>query len=183
MEANLLSERLFARERVYERSRRVLFGMAFLLAFALVVLPAVYGRQKEAARQAIEAGQKAAVMARELEGLSPAVEAATPHIAHQEMLDTERRRSALFLGHVAGLLNTVPTKMALSRVRADIIGGEMTLRGKADAEDFATAQYFVEQAAADESADDALLISTRRNDALAVGGVTFEFIKKVVLRQ
>lgn len=149
--------------------------------FAILVLPTLHSQARMAATSAIAAQKKAAEKRTLLNQLSGEEKSAMPPRERKEMLETQRMRFGWVLTQTASLLNSVPHSMALSALRVTIIGGTLTIEGTADAEHFETARAFVEDTAKISNTTDALLVSTRRNEAFAPQGVTFEFLKRATV--
>jgi hypothetical protein len=77
------------------------------------------------------------------------------------------------LGVSLRALNTVPTTLAISKVRVEVLGGKVTLTGVADAESLRDAQQFISDLKTQGL--EAVMTSAKRNDYLGPGGVGFEF--------
>ncbi len=179
LEANLLAERLLERARTLEQSRRILMALALTGFFAVLALPTLHSQAHVSALSARKVEQKVAERRALLNQLSDEEKSALLPRERKEMLETQKMRSGWVLTQVASLLNSVPHSMALSALRVTIIGGTLTIEGTADAEHFETARSFVETMAKAPGTTDALLVSTRRNEAFAPEGVTFEFLKRI----
>ena len=60
-----------------------------------------------------------------------------------------------------------------------MIGGEQTLRVKADAETGSVAELFATEGSQGPKKLSAMVVNSRESDRLREGGVAFEFVKKV----
>lgn len=104
---------------------------------------------------------------------------ADPKVARQQMLDESNAKAKLFLSQFARIGNDVPATMALTDCKVDVLAGEITLRGHADAESLEVAKGFVESASKTSNVTLSLLVSSRRSNQLSDRGISFEFVQKV----
>jgi hypothetical protein len=179
VEANLLGEWLSKRDRRREEVVRYVALIGGLVVLAGVTVPLLAGVHASASRRAAKAHKRMTGLAATLQKFQAEKDAASPRLAHHEMLKTTRGQAERFMGQMVFLLNSGSSDMAFAAVQGDVLGGEMTLRCKADAKDFATARNFVSVAGGGEAVKSAVLVSSRSSEMLGPSGVSFEFIKRV----
>lgn len=135
-------------------------------------------RQSSAVRVS-EASKSFAAADAALQSVAREQKAALPRLDNEALRTTLRRRSRLFLGQAVLLLNSAPPGLAIETVTSDVIGGEQTLRVKADAETGSVAELFASEAGQGPKRLSAVVVNSRESDRLRKGGVAFEFVKKV----
>jgi hypothetical protein len=181
VEANLLSERLSERSKVYRATQRKLAFIAITALAAGLTLPGLAGFRRAASSSAAVSGSREAAAQKELSALKASQESATPKLAEHHLVETMRSQSSEFLGHLTLVLNAVPPGMACSAVKADVLGGTLTLSVHADSDSYASTSAFVRRASEGPRVKSALLVATRNSDVIQSGGVGFEFVKKAVV--
>jgi hypothetical protein len=183
VEANLLGEWLAKRDRVREEVVRYLMLIGGVAAIALVALPVLWRVHSSAQAATAKAEKRMKQLGSTLAQYQSQKDEASPRLAHQEMLKTTRVQADEFLGQMVLLMNAASTDMAFGSVQADILGGQMTVRCKADAQDFATTRKFVTDAGVGPGVKSAVLVSSRSSELLGSNGVSFEFIKRLEVGQ
>ena len=178
VEANLLSERQLVQLRVVRKARR---GIAFLsasLVLGAAALPAVYQWQINAGARARAASKTVAALERQLSALGAERDASVPRIADSEMVAIMGRQSKKFIEQLILVLNATPSSASISGLKADVMGGELTLSCSAEAERFESMREFLAKAATGPDATSTVLASSRRSETLGEDGVAFDFVKK-----
>lgn len=89
------------------------------------------------------------------------------------ILESSKHNADATFAQIVDLLNTASPSMALSSVRAELVGGDLRLTGAADAENEYSANEFVRQN------HGMTRIASSRVSALGANGITFQFVKKV----
>lgn len=179
--ANLLSQRLAEREMLGRSVRRKLLAILVALGISSAILPFLYTRALAISTKAGIAEQENTKLKSELAKVREAAKLVQPRIKSHEMVAKCRTYASAFFGQVVRLMNAPSGQVALTSLRADVIGGDVKLLVKADAEDFASAEEFLRQARAGGSPEDAGFTWTRRSDVLKKGGVSFELAKKATI--
>jgi hypothetical protein len=85
------------------------------------------------------------------------------------------------LAEVVTVFNSVPNKMALSKLHAEVMSGELTIVCSGDAEDAESGREFASKASAGDRVKQALQQAQKKSTALSKDGVGFDFIKKVTV--
>jgi len=181
VEVNLLAEWVESRNRMREERLR---WTALLTTVAVVAMVALPFLSEYAARANGRAEKAAKVLASKeafLASLQEKQSLVQPTIDGEATLKLSQNRNKRFYGEMLAVLNASSPKMAMEMLDASIIGGEMTLRGKAQAEDYLSAQDFVSLTGQTAHVKSSILTTARPNIALGKDGVTFEFAKKVAL--
>jgi hypothetical protein len=178
-EVNLLSEWLRRRSRLNEHIAR----MAGILGLILVVgggsMPFFIRAYGDAHRRSIAALDNLEMAKAKLASLQPARTSARPRIDQSVMRDTVKREAEQFIGHTVLLLNSASAGMAFDVISADVIGGEMVVHVRADAENNSVIQGFYEQAQKGPNVQSTLLATSSHNGILGAEGMGFEYIKRI----
>lgn len=178
LEANLLAERIQERQAVFAASKKALALILLLVFASVLILPYLAGKVATKRADYLKANKRALALAAQLQEAKAAKDAASQTLVFNNMLNETKARAETFCGRIILLLNLVPPNVALSTMKAEVLGGELQIRSVADAESLSGARSFVQQAANIPASKDSLLVSAKRNDTLADGGVGFEFIHR-----
>jgi len=173
VELNLLSER---REELSRLSAEMQRWGLLLLAVLTVGgggLVGSFAFLGEAWEGVSNARRMAASLGVEERELSAKASLAATRLSTSSALQTARENMERLLGVSLRALNTVPTTLAISKVRVEVLGGKVTLTGVADAESLRDAQQFISDLKTQGL--EAVMTSAKRNDYLGPGGVGFEF--------
>jgi len=174
VETNLLSERISERERLLDAlTRRAIIGI-LVLCFAIIALPTAYRVQAKTTERAAAASIAATKAEKLLADKRAILTSAQPVVQETEMLSTVRTYSGNLLGQVGRFLNSSTDKMVFSNIRIDVLGGDLKLTGRADAESYAVARDFVARLAKLPNAKQVTLKKWRQNSDFGAAGVTFE---------
>lgn len=173
VELNLLSERREELSRLSAEMQR--WGLLLLAVLTvggggLVGSFAFLGEVWEGLSNARRMAASLGVEEREL---SEKASLAATRLSTSSALQTARENMERLLGVSLRALNTVPTTLAISKVRVEVLGGKVTLTGVADAESLRDAQQFISDLKTQGL--EAVMTSAKRNDYLGPGGVGFEF--------
>jgi cell division protein FtsB len=178
LEANLLAERIEEHERVYAVSKKRIITIVLILFISAFVLPYIHNSQVKAIQNAKSANAKVSALTKEFSTIQQNHVETTQQLAIQAMKDKALVRSRLFTGSLIQVLNNAPSSIALSGLRAEVIGGELQIRGAADAESLTAARSYIQSCGNHPSAIESLLVSAKRNDMLGTGGIQFEFVHR-----
>ncbi len=174
VEANLLAERIGERERLLDAlSKRALAGF-LVLGFALVALPAAYKLQAKTVVKEAEAHVAATTAEKLLADKKAILTSAQPVVQETEMLSRVRSYATNTLAGIGGILNSSSDKMVLALMKVEILGGEMKVSLRADAESYPVARDFVAKLAKLPKAKQVTLKSWRQNEEFGPNAVSFE---------
>lgn len=181
VDANLLGEWLSERALLYRGLRSRALG---ILAIAVLGSWGVGALAQSKAALS----KRAAPVAQRLKAVDADYAAITPDegdsaAAISTMLDATKKKGDAFVGQIITMMNSAPPTIALSSLKADILGGEEKLTGQADAETFYAANEFIQHNNAPDKGMNATQLSTSRSDVLAPGGVSFQFVKSMRVGQ
>jgi hypothetical protein len=179
--ANLLSQRLEERERLrVAGNKKLLFVMAAVAA-TLMILPWMFGLSQAASKKAATLEKTLASLKGEVTKLRESSKLIEPQVQNLEMMSKSRANLSAFLAQAVATMKAVGPDMVVANFRCDVLGGDMTITIKADSEGYGAAERFLEKARLGVPPDKAGFTTTRRSDLLHKGGVSFEFVKKVVV--
>jgi hypothetical protein len=181
--ANLLGERLGERQAIALQVRRRLLMIAVTGAIAGLSLPGLFNLRAANAAQEAASGRTLSALESQLASLAEARDAAAPRIERSVLISRLASQCRLVLGQIAVCLNAVPATVACSIVKAEVNGGDLTIKVAAEAESFDEAQRFAKAASAGPQVKSALILSSKHSDALSPNGVAFEFLKRVWVGQ
>jgi hypothetical protein len=176
-----MAERLGDRARCKELAQRKLISIIAVIVFSLLSIPPLFQLRGTAMAKATRAEKVAAAAAAELANVQQQHATAAPIIAERDMLELVKFRADLFIGNVVQIFNSVGSAIALTTLRAEVMGGDLRITCKAEAETYVTAKEFVSLAGSGSNVQDAVLVSTRTSSTLGPQGVSFEFMKKVTV--
>jgi hypothetical protein len=176
--ANLLEEWIVQRRRTEDRFRRYFITSIVLIASSIGIVPGLIGLGKAAyAKQAAE--QKVAVsIANRAKALEDEGQLKDPQAVRQKMLAKSSQKLREFCDAMAGALNAAPEGVVLSRLRGEMLSGELDITGEADAVDEAAARGTVNRLSAVSDVNAALLTASKPSPNLAKSGVQFEFLAR-----
>ena len=179
VEVNLLAEWLERRNRLRDERLRWTGILATLVVVSVVSLPYlsdIAAAQQANSRKAVAeaAGRSAALIT-----LQQQQSIVQPKIDSDAMVQDCRHRAQQFMGEFFSVLNATTPKMAVETIDASVLGGEITIRTKAQAETYLAAQEYVELAGKGTRVKSAILSTARQNKTLGQEGVTFEFAKRL----
>ena len=178
-EVNLLTEWQRDKGKVNDQIARVAGLMALLAALAFGTAPFLVRAYRDSGERLRIAQDGVKHVSAQLGGLQEARKEAKPRIDQSTMHDTVRREANQFLGHTVLVVNSASAGMAFESVTSDVIGGEMTVHCKADAESNVVAQNFIEQAGGGPNVESTLLATAEKNGVLAHDGIGFEYVKRI----
>jgi hypothetical protein len=179
VEVNLLSEWIDSRTRLRDERLRWNGILVTVALFSMILLPFLSNFAAKRQARAHKALRAAESQMEVVNRLNLRMSAVKPQIDGEATLQLCRGRSRLFLNQVLSVLNASTPRMAVDSIEANALGAEMTLRVKALAQDYASAQEFVAEAGKGSRVKSAIMASTRHSSQLAAQGVAFEFAKKV----
>jgi hypothetical protein len=179
VECNLL-ETWLAERIALQRAlakRMVIIGVSLLALFAST--PPLYLALCDAQKKEVAVTRTQAALEKEMAGWDAQRKEADPVVAGQQMLEKSADKVKLTIGWTADTMNLAPAKVVIESCRTEVLGGELTIRIRADAETSAVAQQYVESAGKDPRVASSLLASSHRNPLMGPKGVAFEFVRKV----
>lgn len=178
-EVNLLTEWQRDRNKVNDQIARVAGLMALVAALAFGTAPFLV-RAHHASGERLHDSQNALKkVSSDLAGLQQARKDAKPRIDQSAMHDTVVREADQFLGHTVLVINSASAGMAFETITADVIGGEMTIYCKADAESNLVEQSFMSQAKQGPKVESMQLQTADKSDKLGRDGISFECKKSI----
>jgi hypothetical protein len=179
VEVNLLAEWLERRNRLRDERVRWTGILATLGLAAIVTIPFLSDTAIAAAGKA----QKAALISRTHEMTLLTLQAQQsqlqPRIDSDAMLQLCRGRATTLMTCLFGVLNATTPKVAVESIEATVLGGEVSIRTKAQAQTYESAQDYVSGAGQGVGVKSAILSTARQNKDLGPEGVSFEFTKKI----
>lgn len=182
-EVNLLSEWLRTRKALGEQITRTASVLGLILVMGAGSMPFLKHAYSDADQNASQVRGELERANALLAEKQPGRLSARPVIDQSVMRATVAREAEQFVGNTVLLLNAASAGMAIDVVSADVIGGEMTIHVKADAESNAVIQGFIDQAAKGRNVDSTLLATSSRSETLGVDGMRFEYIKRIKVNQ
>ncbi len=182
VEANLLAERLAGRQRIIRRAQQKLALIGLASLGAALTVPGLADLRSGTAAVAIRERAAVQKLAAQMRDIKAAHEASVPKLAERAMAQRLRAQAKAYLGQLTFVLNTVPPSVAVSSVKSEVMGGAATLTCQAEAESFEAMREFVGKASGGPRVESAVLVSSRKSDQLASGGVSFDYVKKVVVK-
>lgn len=182
VECNLLLAWRQARAREEARLRKSLVAFGAAVVLGVCTVPPLTSALKH--QQKLEAAAQSSVNAlgKELTGLNAKRKESDPQVAVQDMVAKSTLKTTAFVGAFLRPLNRTARTMAISDIHIEIIGGDITIRGRADAETYQDGQRFVEEASRSSQVGSAILLSSRRANTLGAKGVSFEFLEKSTVK-
>lgn len=178
-EVNLLTEWQRDKSKVNDQVARIAGLMALIAALAFGTSPFLVRAYHESGDRLRRSQDSLKHVSAALGGLQQARKDAKPRIDQSTMHDTVRREANKFLGHAVLVINSASAGMAFETVSVDVIGGEMTLHCKAEAESNVVAHTFIAQAGQGPNVESTLLATAEKNPALGRDGVEFEYVKRI----
>lgn len=178
-EVNLLAEWQRERNRVNDRILRTAAVLTMLALLAVCTIPFLVSASRRASVRLEKANSELQHVHGQLDGMEAARKAAKPRIDEGTMRSTVKHEATQFVGHTVSVINAASAGMAFESITAEVIGGEMTLRCKADAESNAVVQSFLTQAGQGPNVNSTLLATAQRNGRLSKDGVGFEYVKRI----
>lgn len=174
VEANLLGERIAERERLADAMSRKAFASIGVLLFGLLVLPAAYRLQAKMGIHAASAQDAQVIAERQLADRKAVLALQQPKLQDTQMLDTLHTYADNYFEQLTLLLNSASSGMVFSSVKCDVLGGDMKVVAKADAESYGIARDFVATLGKGPKTSTATLKGWRRNEDFGAGGVSFD---------
>ena len=182
-EVNLLTEWQKDRGKVNDQIARVAGLMALVAALAFGTVPFLVRGYHDSGDRLRMSQDSLKRVSGVLTGLQQARKEAKPRIDQSAMHDTVVREANQFLGHTVLVINSASAGMAFEKVSANVIGGEMTIDCKADAESNLVEQTFIDQASRGPNVESTLLQTAQKSTTLSHDGVSFECKKTVGVTQ
>lgn len=179
VEVNLLGEWLETRAKLNDDRLRWTGFLTAAALFAVVVLPLLSelaAHQQGRLRRAVVAAQAQQTA---FDALQAELSSVQPSIDGEATWRRSREHAGAFLGEIMAVMNAKTPKMAFDIVEGSVLGGEVSIKTKAQAESYLDAQEFVAAAGVGQRVKSSILATARRDQTLHPNGVSFEFAKKV----
>ena len=181
--ANLLSQRLAEREQIREWVRKRLMFIAVCVVVAFVVLPPLHRAQINAAAVSAQLKKQQAIVAKQLEALQAQQKDVKPVVDNEHLLNSVRKNSHEFLGHMLLFLDNVSPSISLSGLSATVGADGVELSTTADAVNYRAAQDFIEGCEHSPGVLGTYVKQMRNNTSVAEDGVSFDISQKVKVGQ
>lgn len=182
VEANLLDEWVLERRETKKQIQLRLVAMAGIIGLGVWATGnLLHWRSGFAAKEAPVAQRLKAVQGQYAE-IVPAAGANAP-ADFRGMAQGTKKNADAYMAQIVALMNSASPSMALSNLKADVLGGEVKLTGTADAETYYAANEFIQRNNDASKGMNATQVSTSRSDLLSTDGVSFQFVKKVRVGQ
>lgn len=182
VEVNLLGEWLKSRSKLHDDRLRwtgYLTAVAFAALVALPLLSELAAAQRSRVRTAESvANAQAATLA----ALQNELSLVQPKLDGEATLAKTQAQAKGFLAEMLAVLNQTSPQMAIETIEGSVLGGEVSIKTKAQAETYLSAQQFVAQAGQGKGVKSAILATARQYKNFGPDAVTFEFAKKVVVQ-
>ncbi len=179
VEANLLGERLRERDKLRQALQRKALLTLAVTGAAAATLPTLLGYMSQASDKANQTQRLESNLQTQLSSLRSKGDKAQPRIADQEMMEKVKTNADIIVGQATLVMNCASPQIAFADLKTEVLGGELRISCRADAESFSVAQRFVSGAGQGPKVIDAILASTKRSDVIAKGGIAIEFVKRV----
>jgi hypothetical protein len=179
VEVNLLAEWRENRNRLREERFRWTALLTTLAVVGVITVPFLSELAANAQAHAQRAERAALARESTLAELAKQKDIVQPKLDSEATLKLCQARSKIFIGQLLTVLNATTPQMAVEQVDGSILGGELTIRTKAQAESYLAAQQYVGVAGQGIGVKSAILTTARPNSDLAEDGVTFEFAKRI----
>ena len=169
-EVNLLTEWQRDRNRVSDQIARVAALMALVAALAFGTAPFLVRAHHASGERLRNSENSLKSVSATLAGLQQARKDAKPRIDQNAMHDTVVREANQFIGHTVLVINSASAGMAFETISSDVIGGQMTINCKANAESNLVEQTFMSQAYQGPNVDSLLLQTSQKDPVLGPMG-------------
>ncbi len=179
VEANILDGWLRERNRLVDRVTRRVLGIIIVLLIGCATLPKLWSMYSVAKGKDAVASKTLATIATRLNATQKASADAQPILDQDSMLQESRKKMELAVDHVLLILNAAPSNVAIASLKAEVMGGELTIQCKADAAGSDSGRAFVDEASKGPSTLSALQAFTRSSDVFGDKSIAFNFVKRV----
>lgn len=174
VEANLLSQRINERARLNDQIRKKLAAVAVLSGAAILVVPQLYFWQIRQAKSSGVAAIAQAEIRRQMEEVESLQKSNQPKITEAKVGQRVQARSAGFMTNLTRFFNACGPTIAVISTKVDIVGGQLQISAKADAESYAAYQKFVERLQREAGPENVAPKSVRSSADLGPETVIFE---------
>jgi hypothetical protein len=181
VEANLLDAWLVERQAAAQQAKRSQLLLASIfMGFLILCVPAwQWALSAAQANSHLEA--RVATVQKELLSIEESKPTVDSKVAFHNMRSKSNAQVLSLFASTGQLLNAAPEGVAFTNFRAEILGGEMTARVRAEADSGGSAREFVSKAETVRGAHLVQILSSRLSGALSPNGVSFDFLAKVNL--
>ena len=183
VEANILDEWQAERQLAHSRIRARIITLAGCFTAGLLFVPLAKGLADHSVSEARQAESTRAVLEKKLSILELNDKQIQPVISYDLMVKRERQNADSMLGNLILIFNSAPEKVAISKLKAAITGGEVTIELAADSEDPESARTFAAEAGKGPGVLYTVLASTKKSTVLGPDGLGFDIDKKVMVGQ
>ncbi|HRK22946.1 MAG TPA: hypothetical protein PLX06_14105 [Fimbriimonadaceae bacterium] len=182
VEVNLLGEWLRSRSKLQDDRLRWTGYLTATALAAVVALPLLSDLAASQRTRVQRAESLANAQATLLTGLQNELSLVQPKLDSEATLSKSQTRAKVFLSEMLTVLNQTSPQMAIETIEGTVLGGEVAIKTKAQAETYLTAQQFVASAGQGKGVKSAILATARQFKIFGPDAVTFEFAKKVTVQ-
>lgn len=183
VEANILNEWQFERQSAVDAIRYRTIILGGLIAFSTISIPLARAFADEWRAMDIRQTSERRVLEKKLKMLEADGEHAQPVIAYDKQTSQEHANAQAMLGNLILIINAAPQKVAISKLKAAVTGGELSVELSADSEDSDSAKLFASEAGKGSGVLYTVLASTKKSALLGPDGLGFDIQKKVSVAQ
>jgi hypothetical protein len=183
VEANLLQDWLQERRELRKQLHIRLTAIAVIAVVGGASIVKLNAQRTALAAEVKPLEKRLKVLNQDYAELAPAASAGESEAEIVKTTALTQSYGQRFLGEMIALMNNSSGSMALSSFKQDVLGGEVKQSGQADAENYLSANDFIQRNNDPAKHSNAVLVSTSRSDVLANDGVSFQFVKKVRISQ
>lgn len=182
-EVNLLTEWQRQRDTLLEQIARAAVALTLISLLAFGSMPFLWRTYAASSWNLVKSQAALDSFSSKLSKLDGDKAQAKPKLDRGAMHDSVVREGKQFLGHTMLIMNATLPGMAIETTSSDVIGGELTIHCKADAENNSVAQGFMDKAGLGPNVESTLLSTAQKNGKLGPEGVGFEYVKRVQVSQ
>lgn len=179
VEANLLNEWLEERSRLLDQTRKMAAALAVVLVVALGTTPMIFSGSNSIQTASATTAEELAMLQASVEQLDKKRDKVKSKIDSEAMRASVLSRSRSFLGNGIVVMNSASSGMAIETLSLDVLGGDLTIRCKAQAERSTVTEDFLAAAGKGNSVVSTLLATSQKDSRLGSDGVIFEYVKRV----
>lgn len=161
--------------RATSQHQVILAGVACL---ALVVTPAMWSLRSQQAIEAEKLRGIAAQLAAQVSALDEQTKSAMPTIARSDMLMRTHGTIGRYLLELKEVINSAPGRVVLDQLDSEVVGGELSIKLIATADDSGDMQRFVERAGMGKQVLASNQLLARKESATSTR-IKFDYFKKV----
>ncbi len=176
--ANLLEEWIARRDKTEDRHKRYLLSSIVLIVSSAGILPGLIGLGRMELSKEMREEANVRSLTAQAKALEDEVQIKDPSAARQRMLAKSSAKVRAFCGTFASALDANPEGVVLTRLRGEMLGGELDLTGLAEAVDDGAARATVKRLSAVSDVNTSLLTASKPSETIGRNGVEFEFLTR-----